>query len=364
MDKTLYVNGLGSADNSLTSNIKDVFRKSTNDLSWLSPGDLVLLKPALNSPDPYPSTTHPLAVQTIYQILTDHGAQVVVGDQSGIKDVLHHPGGVIRGNTKDNYVKAGMGTEADDYFKSFEEEGWAEGFYHHASANTPSWKDGFYLTHWIKKADHIINLPRVSSHNQAGATLGFKNMVGCLREDSRMEFHANGPYNFAIKIGARGSTLKSKNDHTNTFLEKIVEISDALREKLRLTLFISTQVQTTFGPDSQVLKLGPLKLARAHVTDLNPGLVFGSADPVAAEAFALAILKHQRKRLPILPRLYEHLVLFSNDNQTKIDKVPVRDHPYIQHSMDIGLGKMATDIEYKDVPLDLKENLSDILGED
>ena len=30
------------------------------------------------------------------------------------------------------------------------------------------------------------------THSQAGATLGFKIMVGLLREDSRMEFHANG----------------------------------------------------------------------------------------------------------------------------------------------------------------------------
>jgi hypothetical protein len=59
--------------------------------------DIVLLKPALNSGDPYPSTTHPLALEVTSRLLADRVATVVIGDQSGIGHVLHHPGGVIRG---------------------------------------------------------------------------------------------------------------------------------------------------------------------------------------------------------------------------------------------------------------------------
>ncbi len=362
---TLYVNGIkpDNTDNSLVSNIEDVFLESTKNLEWLSPGDVVLLKPALNSPHPYPSTTHPLAVHVISRILTDNGAKVFVGDQSGIRSVLHHPEGVIRGKTKDNYIKAGMGA-VDEDFISFEEEGWDKGFYHHISTKTPSWPNGFYITRCIMKADHIISLPRLSTHSQAGATLGFKNMVGCLREDSRMEFHANGPYNFAIKIDARGSSLKSSDDHSGTFFEKIVEISDALREKLRLTLFVATKAQTTFGPDSQALGLGKLKIGRAHVFNLKPGLVFASGDPVAAESFALALLKFIRRSTPSLARLYEQIILFSNNNTIKVDKIDVKDHPYITHSTDIGLGELTSDIQYKDVPDDMKRILGEILDLD
>lgn len=365
-DYTLYVNGIGpeNKDYSTASNIEDVFLKCTNNLEWLSPGDLVLLKPALNSSSLYPSTTHPLAVHIISKILTKNGAKVIVGDQSGIRMVLHHPKGVVHGNTRDNYIKSGMGPADNEDFISFEEEGWDKGFYHHASAKTSSWKNGFYITRWIQKVDHIINLPRISSHSQAGATLGFKNIVGCLREDSRMEFHANGPYNFAIKIDALGSSLKSIDDHTGTFFEKIVEISDALRDKLRLTLFVATKSQVTFGPDSQVLGLGPLKIGKAHVMDLQPGLIFGSTDPVAAESFALATLKHLRISLPFLNRIYERLVLFSNANITLVDKVPIKDHPYIKHSLNIGLGKMTTNIRYKDVPRNLEKSLGMILEVD
>lgn len=179
-----------------------------------------------------------------------------------------------------------------------------------------------------------------------------------------MEFHANGPYNFAIKIDARGSSLKSEDDHSHAFLEKIVEISDALREKMRLTLFVATKAQVTFGPDSQALELGALKIGKAQVIDLKPGLIFGSTDPVAAESLALTILKHLRKSLPTLARIYERLILFSNANIAMVDKVPIKDHPYIKHSTDMGLGKMTTDIQYKNVPRDLERSLGVILTGD
>lgn len=361
-DRTLYVNGIepNSPYQSLAGEIEDIFLKSTHNLEWLSPGEVVLLKPALNSSHPYPSTTHPLAIQVISKILRDNGAKVVLGDQSGIRDVLHHLGGVIRGNTRDNYIKSGMGTGKDN-FTGFEEGGWDDGFYHHQSSKTPSWQNGFYITRWIEKADHIINLPRLSTHSQAGATLGFKNMVGCLREDSRMEFHANGPYNFFIKADALGSSLKSVDDHTNTFIEKIVEISDAVRDKLRLTLFVATKAQTTFGPDRQVLEIGGLKLAKAHISDLEPGLMLASTDPVATESFALAMLKHLRRSLPSLARIYERIVLFSSNNAVKIDKLPIKEHPYIKHSVDIGLGGIASEIEYKNVPVALERSFDDLL---
>lgn len=362
-DGTLYVNGVepNDPDQSLAGEIEELFLKSTNNLEWLSSGEVVLLKPALNSAHPYPSTTHPLAIQVISRILRDRGAKVVIGDQSGIRSVLHHPGGVLRGKTRDNYIKSEMGTEEDNFI-SFEEEGWNEGFYHYQSTKTPSWRNGFYLTHWIEKVNHIINLPRLSTHSQAGATLGFKNMVGCLREDSRMEFHANGPYNYFIKADSWGSSLKSVNDHTGTFIEKIVEISDAIRDKLRLTLFVATEAQTTFGPDSQVLGIGPLKVAKAYVSGLEPGLIFASDDPVAAESFALATIKHLRKSLPTLPRIYERLLLFLSNNALKVDKLPVKEHPYIKHSMDMGMGEIASQIEYKNVPVELLGLLKDLIS--
>ena len=361
MDSTLYVNGICDED-SLSSNIEDLFLKSTNNLEWLQPGELVLLKPALNSAHPYPATTHPLAVKVISEILERNKVKVVVGDQSGIRSVLHHQEGVVRGNSRKNYIKSGMGTGKDNFI-AFEVEGWDDGFIHHQSKKTPSWKNGFYITHWINKADHIINLPRISTHTQAGATLGFKNMIGILRDDSRMEYHANGPYNYLIKFNAHKSSLKSIDDHSGTFLEKIVEISDAVWDKLRLTLFVATKAQTTFGPDSHSLKLGEFKINRSHISNLKPGLIFASQDQVACESFALATLKYLRKTLPILAKLNERIILLSSNNTHKIDKIPIRDHPYLKHAIDMGMGEIPSGINYQNVPVNLRRDIEFYLNE-
>lgn len=358
---TVNVQGVNSNGyNAVGRCIEKVFLKSTDNLEWLSDDDIVLLKPALNSSDPYPATTHPLSVKVISKILKERGARIVVGDQSGLRHVLQDPSGVIHGNTHHNYVKSGMGTDEDDFI-SFESEGWDEGFLHHKSDQTPSWPDGFYISRWIQKADHLINLPRLSAHSQAGATLGLKNMVGILRDDSRMDFHANGPYNLFIKNEARGSVLKSVDDKSDTFIEKIVEISDSVKEKLRLTLFVSTKAQATFGPNRSALKLWKLELAKSHVVDLNPGMVFASTDPVAAESFAIALLKDIRKNIPLLSRLYQNLLLFSNSNITHFDKLDVEDQPYIRHAINTGLGKLPDKINYENVPETIQKCLNEYL---
>jgi uncharacterized protein (DUF362 family) len=361
--KPVYITGLKKAAGPavISSAIRDCILKATGNLAWLCSGETVLLKPALNSPDPFPSTTHPLAVSVTAELLAERGAVVVIGDQSGIEHVLHHPGGVVRGSTAENYQKSGMGAFTSARFAGFEEGGWEEGFYHHRSPSTPSWKDGFYITSWAKKADHIISLPRVSTHSMAGASLGFKNMVGMLREDSRMEFHANGPMNGFIVRSAKGSTLSSDDDKSGRFFEKIVEISDAVRDKLRLTLFLATEVQATFGPDRYGIPLGRTGLGRAYIVRPEPGLVFCSADQVAAEAAALAVLQDAKRSLPFVPRYLERFALSKNPHVQLLEGMKIRDHPYIRHGLEIGLGEMPQDLVFEDMPVEVQERLSGLL---
>ena len=361
--KPVYVKGLPPIPDSgvISSAIRNVILKATDNLSWLSAGETVLLKPALNSPDPYPATTHPLAISVTAELLADRGAKVVIGDQSGIDHVLHHPGGVIHGRTIDNYARSGMGDRNDTRFVGFEDSGWDEGFFHYRSAYTASWRDGFYITSWVKKADHIISLPRISTHSQAGATLGLKIMVGMLREDSRMEFHANGPMNGFIIRSAKGSSLISFDDGTNLFFEKIVEISDAIRDRLRLTLCLATEVQATFGPDRYGVRLGQTGFGRSYIVRPEPGLVFGSADQIAAEATALAVLKDAQRSLPLLPRSMQRLALFRNPYVQVLDRMDVRDHPCIRHGMKIGLGEMPGEMVFEDIPDTVQKRLGGLL---
>lgn len=336
----------------LISAIQTVFLETTDNIAWLKPGDTVLLKPALNSPNKYPATTHPLSVQAIRDLLVTHGARVVVGDQSGIEHVVHSPKGIIKGSTIENFEKSGIKHPGDSDFIAFENDDW-ESFNHIETPLTKSWKHGFHITSWIEKADHIINLPRLSAHSQAGVTLGFKNWVGILREDSRMEFHANGPFNSFIRNAARGSGLASIDDGTSTFIEKIVEISLAVKEKLRATLFTATQAQTTFGPDSEIVSG-----FRSYIATPETGLIFASADPVAAETFAITYLTHLYKtETPLMDKLRQKTLVFINAQIKELGTVPVTEQKSIKHAMELELGKPTEAIVWKNVPDELKEKL-------
>lgn len=136
-----------------------------------------------------------------------------------------------------------------------------------------------------------------------------------------------------------------------------MEISNALKDKLRMTLFVATQVQATFGPDRFVIKRGPIGLGRAHIMSPRPGLVFASADQVEVEAFALSLLKDLKQSVPFFPRLCERIILYQNENVQDFDTIPVRDHPYIQHAMKTGLGELPGEIRYSHVPHAVQEKL-------
>ncbi|MCP1662154.1 MAG: DUF362 domain-containing protein [Methanocalculus sp. MSAO_Arc1] len=359
----VFVSGIqrGSGEEEVVSAARSITLKATDDLSWLSKGDTVLLKPALNSSFPYPSTTDPLAVRAVADLLTERGAEVVIGDQSGIEHVLHHPGGVLRGSTTENFIASGMNRRDGRRFIGFEDEGWEDGFFHHKSEQTRSWKNGYSVTHWVKTADHIISLPRISTHSMTGATLGLKNMVGLLREDSRVEFHANGPMNKYILKATKGSTLSSVDDGTGAFFEKIVEISDVLREKLRLTLFSATLVQATFGPDRYSIESGPIRLGKAAVVRPDPGLLIASTDIIAAEAAALAVLKEARQTVPWIQRFVEKMALFGNPCIRSFDQTPVSAHPAILHGIRIGLGEIPEEIIADDLSAAVAGRIRDLL---
>ena len=93
-------------------------------------------------------------------------------------------------------------------FIAFEDKGWNH--FKKFKPKNSAWDNGFYITKVIDEVDHIINLPRISSHIMAGVTLGTKNLVGLLREDSRIEFHNDGPWPFSINYFAGFSYSEAK----------------------------------------------------------------------------------------------------------------------------------------------------------
>jgi len=232
---------------------------AATDFSWLRPGDRVLIKVMCNSPNPYPATTHPVAVAVMADLLRDRGATVYVGDQSGVQFV-HHTRQSQRGSTRANFKNNGIEPAAQRAAATvacFEEAGYEAYF----AAEPPAdsyFKREIFLPQIVREVDHIVYLPRVSKHVLAGSTLGLKGAVGWMREDSRLELHRDGA----------------------TFLEKCADINGCreIRERLRLVLSVGTQVQTSFGPDS------------GNVATPDVGLIIASESIVDHDIASLAYL--------------------------------------------------------------------------
>jgi uncharacterized protein (DUF362 family) len=239
--------------------------EASTDFAWLSKGDSVFIKLALNSANPFPATTDPFSLFAMITLLKEKGAgKILVGDSSGVESV-HWTKEKNRGSSRENCRKAGLlkvieESGAEGVF--FEERGY-DSYLPMEPEGPHHWKEPVYVTNVVNEADHIVYLARVSSHVMGDITSGMKIGVGFLREDSRRVFHCGG-------------------DDFYSLYEEINRIP-AIRSRLRLTVSSGTRVLSTFGPDN------------GHVTHPETGLFISSEDLFAHEILAYAWLLHNRE---------------------------------------------------------------------
>ena len=177
------VRTLGSA--ALVKNADDAYalRRAislVDGLSFLKPGDSVLLKLALNSSNPYPATTSPFVVQELVALLKEHGAgDVLVGDKSpDWQDTLNC---MKETGIHDAAVSAGA------RIVSFEEEDMIAV----QPEKATRWPGGFSMPKIFQDIDHIIVLPTLRTHQMAGFTMGMKIFVGALPQNDRYAMHGS-----------------------------------------------------------------------------------------------------------------------------------------------------------------------------
>jgi uncharacterized protein (DUF362 family) len=116
----------GESEEAFKAAVRESASEAT-DFSWLSKGDALFIKPALNSGVPYPSTTSPLAIAAMAELLRDKGAsRVIVGDMCGIEHVKLSPDGLSGSSRRlmeaSGMAKAAQAAGAELHF--FEEAGW------------------------------------------------------------------------------------------------------------------------------------------------------------------------------------------------------------------------------------------------
>lgn len=265
--------GKGSPDTAVGEAVRKAAEEIT-DFSWLSRGDTVLIKPALNSSHPYPATTSPAGLGAMIRLLKEHGAgKVLVSDMSGIEHVKLSPDR-LKGSSRQLMIKSGMAEAAESegaelYFP--EEDGW-DAFYEDGPECESHWKAGIMMPKILREVDHIVLMPRCGRHVLLGSTLGMKTAVGYWRTDSRLEYHQYA------------ATLQEKTAEAN--------MVSVLREKQRLVLTTATHILSTFGPD------------KGHVIAPDTGLIMASESVVAHDMVSLAWLLENRKSLPDSERVF------------------------------------------------------------
>jgi len=241
--------------------------EAATDFSWLSRGDRVLLKLALNSGNRYPATTDPWLLDYMVHILKEKGAgEILVGDQSGV-EAVHWTREGRRGSSRDLCESAGLmrviqETGATPCF--FEERGY-DAYTQTLPAGDHHWTRPLWVTSALEEVDHIVYLARVSSHIMGDITSGMKLGVGFLRDDSRRLFHKGGENFYAM-------------------YEEINQVPE-IRSKLRLSVSSGTKVLSNFGPDN------------GHVSTPEFGLLLASDDLLAHELLSYAWLKWNREYL-------------------------------------------------------------------
>lgn len=222
-----------NGDSSPQMAVREVCRRL--DWSWLRPGDSVLLKLSSNSSCPHPAATSPNAVRAVVAELLDRGAgRVLVGEQGGVEYVRLAEGNRRYRSTEDLTRKNGLheaivDSGARPYF--FDDQGYEAGYFEAAPPFADHhWRPPPRLARIIREVDHIIYLPRLSSHVLAGYTHGHKIAVGWLRDDSRFQMHFEA----------------------GSFHEKYVEVNylPDIRRRLRTVITLAEQVLLNVGPDT------------------------------------------------------------------------------------------------------------------
>ncbi|MCA9618467.1 MAG: DUF362 domain-containing protein [Myxococcales bacterium] len=302
-------------------------------MPWLSPGDTVLIKVAMNSPNPYPATTSPHAVAALVKLCLDAGAsRVFVADLMGLENTLvpggwaledplgsgfdpDHDGTIRAFHASGLYAavaaaagESNIGPNQRVHLTSFREHGWYRFESESATSGTPylvadwvrdqvetaeTWDGskpitksyikrpfdagpdmpGMFVPNLVGDVDHIINCHRVSTHVMSHYTLSLKNWFGIMRPDDRIWMHQISY--LKNHRGTGDDPIRSEPPY-NLMLP---ELHASTWSRERLVVADASEVIASGGPDESDKDLFPARLAVA------------AQDLVSADVIGLSIIR-------------------------------------------------------------------------
>ena len=228
-----------SAFPTLAAAVREVIARA-GGLPFVREGDRVLLKPATNSPRPYPATADPEVVLEVARMVIEAGGVPFIADRT-----------VFSGSTAITFHKLGYFEAAHQARISCQAlDSAAVVAVNHERAT--SWGGVVPIYRPVFEADHVINLCTPRTHRIGDFTMAMKNWVGVVDAGARLGMHLPGG-----------------------FKQRVAEISLVVRPAL--VLMDGRQGFTNGGPDSG-------DLARLD-------FLAAAVDPVAIDAVGLAQLR-------------------------------------------------------------------------
>lgn len=180
-------------------NIRISLRKAVSlvgGFDFIKPTDTVLIKPNVNSDDPYPGTTNPDVLDEVIAMVKEKGAKrIIIADCSGIPwpDTM-------RNMEKLGFTKIAKKHGVEIISLDNEEWEWIK------PKGLKYWSNGFRIPKLLRNVDHIINVAVVKTHSIADFTMSLKNFVGLIHRQDRMIMHSSryikemiGELNLAFK---------------------------------------------------------------------------------------------------------------------------------------------------------------------
>jgi uncharacterized protein (DUF362 family) len=210
-------------------------------LGFIRPGETVLLKPAVNSSNPYPATTDPETIWVVAEMVKEAGGEPFVADRTMLLD-----------STEEAFQKTGIRDAAEQAgipCRPLDDED-SVALPHPLAEHWSGAAISIYSS--VVEADHIINLCTPRTHQRGDFTMAMKNNVGVVNNFSRLRMH--------IPWGLK---------------ERLAEINLVVRPSL--IVLDGREGFTDGGPNSG-------DLAR-------PGFIAAGSDPVAIDAIGLAYLR-------------------------------------------------------------------------
>lgn len=206
-------------------------------------GKKVLIKPNMNSNDPFPATSNPQLLRLLINLLLEQEpVEIIVGDAANASYIP----------TVESMKQTGLYDAIQDLpikIIGLEDYEWVTV----SPSKASNWKE-MVVSAILQDVDFFINQCNIKTHFLANYSMALKNMMGLASHRSRMTMHLSA---------------KPK------FWQMIAELT--LVRKADLIVLDGAKAMVTGGPFSGEIR--------------ETGLVAASNDPVAIDAVGLSILK-------------------------------------------------------------------------